>query len=133
MEEGIVKRIISENRAEIILDKEYDCNTCSAKNNCFKNSKPNEITVFYRGELSENDRVIIELTSKLKIKLYFLIFFVPLVFLIIFYYISSLFTKNEMILILATILGLFLSAIIVWIIIRAFNLNNFFPEARKKD
>jgi len=133
MEEGIVKKIISKDKAEIIIDKRHDCNTCSAKNNCFKNDKQNEIIVNYKGQLLVDDKVTINITPKFKIKLYFLIFLTPLLSLLIFYYISNLFTKNELILTICTLLGFFVSVIIVWIIIKLFKLNNFIPEAVKKD
>ncbi len=96
METGFVKKIINNKSVIVEIENMGNCNSCRGKSYCsiFK-SKDNSIEANYDGVLKIGDHVKINVKEKNRIISSILIFFIPIIVLIAFYYIGFYFFKKE--------------------------------------
>lgn len=123
METGIVKEILSSNRAIVIVKINSECSVCKNAGNCLSSSNcENLIETEYNCELSVGEEVFVDIKPFIRVASAAVLFFVPTVFLFLFYYFSRIFFTKELINIFSSILGLIISFILIIIL---FKLNLF--------
>lgn len=95
-DQGIVKKIVSANRAEVLVVSTGECSACASKESCQMLKKKNSIiTALYEGELAEGDRVKIIVSPGNRVAAAVILFLIPLLFLFAGYLISFKVTKSE--------------------------------------
>lgn len=113
MDKGIVKKILSKNTVEIVITSPGDCETCSAKGACggFKAPKGEEriIKALTKDNLSEGDKVVIEIDPSYRIKLSFMLFLFPVICVFLSYIIFDKLFNIEIVSITASFIFAFIS------------------------
>lgn len=109
---GIVKNI-KNNTITIEIFKDISCSHCSSCDN-----KTHSIQTFkyYQKDLIEGDMIEFSINDKQLLKLGFLVYISPIIFMIGFYSIASYFNLSESQKIICTFVGLIISLITVFII-----------------
>ena len=127
MDTGIVQNIIDDKKAIVALNLE-NCGGCTSYKSCSINEKGNNlIEAEYIEKLLIGDNVKIIFKPKARILSSALIFMAPLFILILFYYMSDLFLKNENLSIIIS----FISFIIYFLIlIPILKKNKFFSDLK---
>jgi positive regulator of sigma E activity len=107
---------IKGNKAEVLLHSSAACGTCGARFSCALGSGVDRImTVPNRFHAKVGDQVEIELTEKTRILSALLIFFMPLLLMVIGYFLASDIFHSQGIGILGAVLGFVISGFILWL------------------
>ena len=106
---------IKGNKAEILLHSRTACGTCGARFACSAGAGVDRImTITNRLNARVGDQVEIELTEKTRILSALLIFFMPLLLMVIGYFVASAIFHSQGIGILGAVLGFVISGVILW-------------------
>jgi sigma-E factor negative regulatory protein RseC len=108
---------IEGDKADVLLHSREVCGHCGARFSCVAGSGVDRImTVSNRLNASVGDKVEIEISEKTKVLSAFLLFFMPLLLIIVGYYLANIFSHSEESGILGAVIGFFLSGFILWIV-----------------
>lgn len=112
MDRGCVLAI-DKKYAFIEMELNSSCKSCANKSVCFSGDKPIPYKIVNRYGLKKGDFVDIDITSKTKLSSGFLLFILPIIFLILGYSITSSFTENESYSIIGSVSGFIISLLLV--------------------
>ena len=135
MDIGRVIKIMDNNKIIIAIESKGDCDSCQNKFGCNVFSKgEHTIEIKTEKKFQIGDMVKIEYLSKYKILISIVIFLIPLIILFLFYQLSMIFFKNELISVLIGFSGLFCYFIIIILIYRLKNKSKYLtPSIAKID
>ena len=119
MEKGKVIKIINKTKALISIENPGDCESCSGKSSCsLFNKKNNLIEARYDDKMEIDDIVNVIIKPGNRIILSFLIFLLPILALLIFYFIGLYLFKKENIASLVSFSGFLVSFFFIIALIR---------------
>ena len=126
METGIIKDLKSHNHVIINLEIRSECSKCSSNISCNRNVKcENLIEAICYDDVKIGDMVEVDISAKKRVVFAILIFLAPVLFLFLFYYISKIFFTKEIYSIIASVSGLSVYFILLFIV------SKFAPEILK--
>ncbi len=112
MDKGCVLGI-DKKYAFIEMELNSSCKSCANKSVCFAGDKPIPYKIINKYGLKKGDLVEIDITSKTKLSSGFLLFILPIIFLIIGYSVTSNFTDSEGYSIIGSVSGFIISLLLV--------------------
>ncbi len=112
MDKGCVLGI-DKKYAFIEMELNSSCKSCANKSVCFAGDKPIPYKIINKYGLKKGDFVEIDITSKIKLSSGFLLFILPIIFLILGYSIANNFTESEGYSIIGSIFGFIVSLLLV--------------------
>lgn len=129
MEKGRVIKIVNKTKALISIENPGDCESCSGKSSCnLFNKKDNIIEVKYNDEIEIDETVNVIIKPGNRIILSILIFLLPILSLLLFYFIGLYFFKKENIASLVSFSGFLISFFFDIVLIRFLkNKDRFIP------
>ena len=133
METGKIKEILNNNTAIVSMDCYKECEICPAKTTCnLFTTGEKTIKVRYNGELKFGDSIELIFRPKKRIISAIIIFLIPVLALIGFYYLGFYLFKREIIAIFFSIGGLFFSFVVIYFVIKLNKgFRNFMPVVVK--
>jgi len=134
MDYGVIEEI-KNNKIYIKIESTGECSTCPGKIQCdifSKGKRLMEIKNTYKDNFKIGERISFSFTPKARVISAIIIFLIPVISLILFYYIGLMIFKNSNIAIISSLSGLLLSFLIIFIIIKFLCTNILFKPIIKK-
>ncbi len=115
-EVGIIKKIFDDNMAIVIADRTSMCGNCPSKGMCHPfggDENKIEITAYNRINAKQGDIVKVQIDEKIFLKASFIVYGIPILFLLIFSVLGKVFFKKDIFSFITGFLGMIMSFILI--------------------